>query len=154
MTADFFETLGAKPMKFTLNQVYEVLKNRTVEGMTDPLGLILLLKLYEVQSYLNLTNHWWSGFTLVANAAAWNALPPDLQAIVEKHAETAALAQRQDIDKLNAGALGTLQTKGMIVSETDTSGFKKPLVSFYARWKENYGAKAWGLLEARVGKLL
>jgi tripartite ATP-independent transporter DctP family solute receptor len=153
MTVDFFETLGAKPVKFTLNQVYEVLRNRTVEGMTDPLGLILLLKLYEVQTYINLTDHWWSGFTLVANAEAWKALPPDLQAIVEKHAEKAALAQRQDIDKLNGGALEALRAKGMIVSQTDTSGFRKPLGAFYARWKENYGAKAWNLLEARVGKL-
>jgi tripartite ATP-independent transporter DctP family solute receptor len=154
MTVDFFETLGAKPVKFTLNQVYEVLRNRTVEGMTDPLGLILLLKLYEVQTYLNLTDHWWSGFTLVANAEAWKALPPDLQAIVEKHAEKAALAQRNDLAELNASALGVLKAKGMIVNQTDVSGFKKPLGAFYARWKENYGAKAWSLLEARVGKLV
>ena len=153
MTVDFFETLGANPMKFTLNQLYEVLQNHTVDGQTDPLGLVVLMKLYEVQTYLSLTNHWWSGFTLVANAAAWKALPPDLQAIVEKHAETAALAQRQDIDKPNAGALETLRAKGMSVNETDTSGFKRPLATFYARWKESYGAKAWSLLEARVGKL-
>ena len=154
MTVDFFETLGAKPMKFTLNKLYEVLQNHTVDGQTDPLGLVVLMKLYEVQTYLSLTNHWWSGFTLVANAATWKALAPDLQAIVEKRAETAALAQRQDINKLNAGALETLRAKGMIVNETDTAGFKKPLAAFYARWKENYGAKAWRLLEASVGKLV
>ncbi|MFI5022411.1 MAG: TRAP transporter substrate-binding protein [Alphaproteobacteria bacterium] len=154
MTVDFFETLGAKPMKFTLSQLYEVLQNHTVDSQTDPLGLILLMKLYEVQSYLSLTSHWWSGFTLVANGAAWQALPPELQAVVGRHAETAALAQRQDMDKLNATALATLKAKGMIVNETDTSGFKKPLAAFYARWKANYGTKAWGLLEARVGKLV
>ena len=153
MTVDFFATLGAKPMKFTLSELYEVLQNHTVDGQTDPLGLVVLLKLYEVQTYLSLTNHWWSGFTLVANAKAWKALPPGLQAVIEKHAETAALAQRHDIDKLNAGALGTLRAKGMIVNEADTSGFKRPLAGFYARWKENYGAKAWRLLEARVGTL-
>ena len=64
------------------------------------------------------------------------------------------MAQRQDLDKLNAAALGTLKDKGMIVNQADTSGFKKPLGAFYARWKENYGAKAWSLLEARVGKLV
>jgi tripartite ATP-independent transporter DctP family solute receptor len=154
MTVDFFETLGAKPMKFTLSELYEVCKNRTVDGQTDPLGLILLMKLYEVQTYLSLTNHWWSGFTLVANAAAWKALPADIQAIVEKHAEAAALAQRKDIDKLNAEALGALQAKGMVVNETDVSGFKKPLATFYARWKQAYGTRAWDLLEARVGKLV
>jgi TRAP-type transport system periplasmic protein len=154
MTVDFFETLGAKPMKFTLNQLYEVLQKQTVDGQTDPLGLVLLMKLYEVQTYLSLTSHWWSGFTLVANATAWNALPPDLQAIVERHAEIAALAQRQDLEKLNAEALGALQAKGMVVNECDTSGSKKPLAAFYARWRETYGATAWGLLEDRVGKLV
>ena len=154
MTVDFFESLGAKPMTFTLSQLYQVCKDRTVDGQTDPLGLILLMKLYEVQTYLSLTNHWWSGFTLVANAQAWKALPPDLQAIIDRHAEVAALAQRQDIARLNAGALDALRSRGMIVNEADTSGFRKPLGAFYARWKNVYGAKAWTLLEARVGKLV
>ena len=122
-------------MKLTLNQLYAALHDRVADGQTDPLGLIWLLKLYEVQTYLSLSNHWWSGFTLVANAAAWQALPADLRAVVEKHAEHAALAQR------------------MIVNKTDTSGFKKPLGAFYARWKQVYGAKAWALLEARTGRL-
>ena len=154
MTADFFETLGAKSIKCPLNQLYQVLQNHTADGQTDPLGLIVLMKLYEVQSYLSLTGHWWSGFTLVANRAAWEALPPDLRAIIGKHAEDAALAQRQDIDGLNADALETLRAKGMILNEADTSGFRKPLAAFYARWRNVYGAKAWGLLEARVGKLV
>ena len=154
MTVDFFETLGAKPMTFTLSELYRVCKDRTVDGQTDPLGLILLLKLFEVQTYLSLTNHWWSGFTLTANAQAWNALPTDVQAIVNKHADAAALAQRGDIEKLNGDALGVLRSKGMIVNEADTSGFRKPLGAFYARWKEIYGPKAWALLEARTGKLI
>ena len=145
MTVDFFESLGAKPMTFTLSQLYQVCKDRTVDGQTDPLGLVLLMKLYEVQTYLSLTNHWWSGFTLTANAQAWNALPPDIQAVVQKHAEAAALAQRNDIERLNAGALDALRAKRMIVNEADTSGFRKPLGAFYARWKEIYGSKAWAL---------
>ena len=154
MTVDFFETLGAKPMTFTLNRLYEVLKDKTCDGQTDPLSLIVLMKLYEVQTYLSLTNHWWSGFTLTASAERWRALPSDLQQVVEKHAKAAALAQRQDIAKIDAGAVEVLRGKGMIVNECDTSGFKKPLATFYSRWKEIYGAKAWGLLEASVGKLV
>jgi tripartite ATP-independent transporter DctP family solute receptor len=154
MTVDFFESLGAKPMTFTLNRLYEVLKYHTVDAQTDPLGLIVVMKLYEVQTYLSLTNHWWSGFTVVANAQAWKALPPDLQAIVNRHVDAAALAQRQDIERLNAGAIELLRSKGMIVNETDTSGFRRQLGAFYARWRSIYGDKAWALLEARVGKLV
>lgn len=154
MTVDFFETLGAKPKTFPLSQLYEVLRNKTCDGQTDPLGLILLMKLYEVQTYLSLTNHWWSGFTLTANAESWKALPTNLRQAVEKHAKVAALTQRKDIATLNANAIGLLRSKGMVVNECDTSGFKKPLAEFYARWKSVYGAQAWRLLEARVGKLV
>jgi tripartite ATP-independent transporter DctP family solute receptor len=154
MTVEFFEALGAKPMTFTLNRLYEVCRDRIVDGQTDPLAIVVLLKLYEVQTYLSLTNHWWSGFTLVANEQAWNALPADIRAIVDRHAQAAALAQRGDIERLNGGAIEVLRARGMVVNEADTSGFRKPLRAFYGRWKAIYGDKAWALLEARVGKLV
>jgi tripartite ATP-independent transporter DctP family solute receptor len=153
MTVEFFETLGARPMTFTLNKLYEVCRDKVVDGQTDPLAIVVLLKLYEVQTYLSLTNHWWSGFTLVANQGAWDALPADVRAIVDRHAETAAREQRKDIRKIDAGAVELLKAKGMVVNEADTSGFRKPLAEFYARWKGIYGERAWALLEARVGKL-
>jgi TRAP-type C4-dicarboxylate transport system substrate-binding protein len=58
---------------------------------------------------------------------------------------SAELAQRKDIDKLNADALDVLRSKGMIVNEADTSGFRRPLAAFYERWKEIYGAKGLGV---------
>jgi TRAP-type transport system periplasmic protein len=154
MTVEFFEALGAKPMTFTLNRLYEVCKDRTVDGQTDPLAIVVLLKLYEVQTYLSLTNHWWSGFTLVANQKAWDKLPREIRAVIDDNARIAALAQREDIDRINTGAVEVLRGKGMIVNTADTSGFRKPLGTFYARWKEIYGERAWALLEARVGKLV
>jgi len=154
MTVDFFESLGAQPKTFTLNQLYKVLKEQVVDGQTDPYQIIVLLKLYEVPTYLNVTNHWWSGFTLNANLDKWNALPADIRAVITKHADAAALAQREDVAKLDASALELLRGKGMVVTETDTSGFRRQLGAFYARWKAVYGDKAWALLEERVGKLV
>ncbi|HXJ09953.1 MAG TPA: TRAP transporter substrate-binding protein, partial [Burkholderiales bacterium] len=104
--------------------------------------------------YLNVTNHWWSGFTLNANLAKWNALPNDIRAVITRHADAAALAQRRDVAKIDAGALEVLRANGMKVVETDTSGFRRQLGAFYARWKAVYGDKAWALLEARVGRLV
>lgn len=154
MTVDFFESLGAQPKTFTLNQLYKVLKEQAVDGQTDPYQIIVLLKLYEVQTYLSITNHWWSGFTLNANLGKWYGLPGNLRRVINKHAEAAALAQREDVAKIDSGALEVLRGKGMIVNETDTSGFRRQLGAFYARWKAVYGEKAWALLEARVGKLV
>ena len=154
MTVDFFESLGAQPKTFTLNQLYQVLKERTVDGQTDPYQIIVLLKLYEVQTYLSITNHWWSGFTLNANLEKWYGLPGNLRRVITRHANAAALAQREDVAKIDAGALEVLKAKGMIVNQTDTSGFRRELGPFYARWKGVYGDKAWALLEQRVGRLV
>jgi TRAP-type C4-dicarboxylate transport system substrate-binding protein len=112
------------------------------------------MKLYEVQTYLSMTNHWWSGFTFTASTKAWDTLPKDMKDVVEKHAKTMALAQRKDVDELTKKAVDILKSKGMIVNECDTSGFKKPLAGFYARWKAVYGDKAWTILEKHVGKLV
>jgi len=154
MTVDFFESIGAKPMTFTLNQLYKVLKEQVVDGQTDPYQIIVLLKLYEVQTYLSITHHWWSGFTLNANLEKWKALSAEIQAVIARHADAAALAQRADVAKIDAGALEVLRAKGMIVNQTDTSGFRRQLGAFYERWRKVYGARAWALLEARVGKLI
>jgi len=154
MTVDFFQSIGAEPKTFTLNQLYKVLKEQLVDGQTDPYQIIVLLRLYEVQTYLNITNHWWSGFTLNANLEKWYGLPGNIRRVITRHADAAALAQREDVAKIDAGALEALKGKGMIVTQTDTSGFRRQLGAFYARWKGVYGDKAWALLEQRVGKLV
>ena len=68
---DFFATFGAEAGYVPFSQMYDALKERRFDGQSDPLGVVLSLKLYEVQNYLSLTCHWWSGFTLLANADAW-----------------------------------------------------------------------------------
>src|SRR6202040_1593 len=94
---DFFAAFGAEAGYVPFNQMYDALKERSFDGQSDPLGVVLSLRLYEAQSYLSLTAHWWSGFTLLANAAAWQALPQEIQQAVERNAEKFALLQRDDI---------------------------------------------------------
>ncbi|MBV8335352.1 MAG: TRAP transporter substrate-binding protein DctP, partial [Alphaproteobacteria bacterium] len=104
IAADFFGTLGAEAGMVPFSGMYEALKARSFDGQSDPLGVVLSLKLYEVQTHLSLTSHWWSGFTLLANAAAWSALPRAIQQVIERNAAKFALLQREDIEKVNATA--------------------------------------------------
>ena len=96
IAADFFRTLGAEAGMVPFSGMYDALKAKTFDGQSDPLGVVLSLRLYEVQRYLSLTAHWWTGFTLLANADAWQALPADIRAVVERHADSvrAAAARR------------------------------------------------------------
>jgi len=144
---DFFEAFGAEAGYVPFSQMYEALKARDFHGQSDPLGVVLSLRLYEVQSYLSLSAHWWSGFTLLANAAAWCALPRVLQDAVERNVEKYALLQRADIEQVNAAGADELARLGMQVNTADTASFLAGLTPFYARWRERAGPTTWRLLE-------
>lgn len=150
---DFFATFGAEAGYVPFNRMYDALKQRNFDGQSDPLGVVLSLKLYEVQTYLSLTRHWWSGFTLLANAGAWAALPAEIQQIVERNAEKFALLQRQDTEAINAAGAEELTRCGIIVNSADTDGFRAALGPFYARWREKAGPEAWRLLETYAGEI-
>jgi tripartite ATP-independent transporter DctP family solute receptor len=150
---DFFEAFGAEAGYVPFSQMYEALKARNFDGQSDPLGVVLSLRLYEVQRYLSLTAHWWSGFTLLANDAAWRGLPRNIQEVVERNAEKYALLQREDIEQVNAAGAEELARRGIQVNTADTESFKAKLGGFYARWREKAGPATWRLLESYAGEI-
>src|ERR1700686_1467065 len=76
-----FKAFGASPARINFSEVYSALQTKVVEGQENPLSLIQIAKLYEVQKYCSLTGHMWDGFWMLANKGAWEALPKDLQEI-------------------------------------------------------------------------
>jgi tripartite ATP-independent transporter DctP family solute receptor len=153
IAADFFKTLGGEAGMVPFSGMYDALRARTFDGQSDPLGVVLSLRLYEVQTYLSLTGHWWSGFTLLANNAAWSALPIAIQEIVERNAEKFALLQRDDIERVNAAGAEELARLGMVVNTADTDSFRARLGDFYQRWRAKAGARNWSLLESYAGEI-
>jgi TRAP-type transport system periplasmic protein len=153
IAADFFRSLGADAGMVPFSGMYEALKARQFDGQSDPLGVVLSLQLYEVQTYLSLTSHWWSGFTLLANATAWGALPRGVQEVVERNAERFALLQREDVERINASGAEELARRGMEVNTADTASFRARLGDFYASWRQKAGPEMWRLLESYAGEI-
>src|SRR5438876_1589195 len=148
LAADFFRTLGAEPGMVPFSGMYAALKAKTFDGQSDPLGVVQSLRLDEVQTYLSLTGHWWSGFTLLAHGAAWQALPRDIQAVVETNAERFAKLQRQDVEAINTAGEAELARRGMVVNRTDTESIRARLGDFYARWRACFDPAVWALTGA------
>ena len=150
-----FKALGASPTSININEVYSALQTKIVEGQENPLSLINLFKFYEVQKYVSFTNHMWDGFWTLANAKAWADLPKELQEIVARNINGAALKEREDVRQLNDSLQGDLTQKGMVFNKTDAEKFRAALrtAGFYAEWKDKYGAEAWAALEKQVGSL-
>lgn len=149
-----FKALGASPTSININEVYSALQTRIVEGQENPLALIDLFRLYEVQKYVSYTNHMWDGFFTLVNARAWTALPKDMQEVIARNVNGAALKEREDIGRRNDSIEAELTRKGMVFNRTDTEKFRAVMrnAGFYAEWKRKYGP-AWAVLEKEVGGL-
>src|SRR5207302_5224581 len=131
--------------------MYQALKAKTFDGQSDPLGVVQSLRLYEVQTYLSLTAHWWTGFTLLANAAAWQVLPAEIRAVVERNADRFALLQRADIERVNAAGAEALAQAGMVVNQADTASIRARLGDFCDRWRTRFDPASWAMLEDAAG---
>jgi tripartite ATP-independent transporter DctP family solute receptor len=155
MWTSLFNALGASPVSINFSETYAALQTRVAEGQENPLAIIETAKLYEVQKHLTMTNHMWDGFWFLANADAWNKLPPDLQAIVTRRVNEAGMNERADVAKLNDELAKTLAAKGMSIATPDVEPFRAQLKSagFYAEWKKKFGDQPWALLEKYAGQL-
>ncbi len=150
-----FKALRASPTSINFSEVYSALQTKVVEGQENPLAIIQIAKLYEVQKYCSMTGHMWDGQWVLANGKSWGRLPADLQAIVTKNVTAAVVNQREDMVKLNETVETDLKAKGMILNYPDKSLFRNALskAGFYQEWKGKFGPEAWAKLEKYSGTL-
>ncbi len=153
ISLDLFKELGASPTPINFSELYTALQTHVVDGQENPPANIMTGRFYEVQKYLSMTGHQWSGYWLLMNSDAWKSLPADIQTIVTKNAGIAAQKQRTAVIAANIALVATLKGKGMAVNEADRTGMRAQLGGFYKRWKGEFGDTLWSLLESATGKL-
>ena len=155
LSISMFKALDAAPASLQFSEVYTALQTKVVDAQENPLPIIQVAKLYEVQKSCAVSNHIWDGFWFIANGRAWRGLPADVQKIVAGAINDAGVAQRGDIKKLNETVQADLQSKGLAFNKTDPDSFRAKLreAGFYKEWQERFGKEAWSLLEDAVGKL-
>jgi tripartite ATP-independent transporter DctP family solute receptor len=148
-----FRALGASPTAIPFPELYMALQSRVVDAQTNPLQLLELAKLYEVQSHCSLTAHTWEGYYCCANARTWSGLNAATQEVIAKHINAMAPMAREDLRKFNEVVENNLKAKGMQFNTPDREPFREVLqkAGFYKEWKERFGAEAWGVLEKQTG---
>jgi len=152
---DTFQSLGASPTPIALSELYTSLQTHVVDAQENPLILINQQKFFEVQKYVSLSEHIWSGYWSLVNQDVWNKMGPGIQAIVSKEFGTATLAARNDMTNLNSAVQDQLTRLGMKFNPVDKPSFKQKLTDakYYDRWKTEFGAPAWTALEKYANKL-
>jgi tripartite ATP-independent transporter DctP family solute receptor len=90
-----WETLGAKPTPMAFSEVFTSLQQNVIDGQENPLDLIRSGSLYEVQKYVNLTEHVYGWIYLVIGEEFFQKLPADLQKAVVEAGKTAEIFERE-----------------------------------------------------------
>ena len=150
-----FKALGAAPTGINFAEVYSALQTKIVDGQENPPAIIWAAKLFEVQKFCSLTNHMWDGWWFLANRRAWERVPKDIQDIVAKNLNAAALAERAEVAKQNDNLKRDLAAKGLVFNDVNPEPFREALrkAGFYVEWKQKFGDEAWAMLEQATGKL-
>ncbi|MDR2494804.1 MAG: TRAP transporter substrate-binding protein [Spirochaetaceae bacterium] len=124
ITVAAMEALGAKPTPMAFAEVFTSLQQKTIDGQENPLAMIKTGNFYEVQQYLNKTEHLRSWVYIVLNETKFQSLPKDLQDIVvdagkkmQAHEHELFLKDETELEQF-------LAQNGMtIVSDVDQAAF-------------------------------
>lgn len=121
----FWEALGAKPTPMAFSEVFTSLQQGTIEGQENPLALIKSASFYEVQDYVNQTEHVTGWIYVIMSERKFQKLPKEYQdaiieagKIVSEHAIENLVAEEAEYKKF-------LEDKGMKFVTVDKSGFQK-----------------------------
>lgn len=121
----FWRSVGAQPTPMAFGEVFTALQTGVVEAQENPLALVKSARFFEVQKYVNRTEHVRSWIYLAMGEKSFNQLTADQKKAVQEAAQRAQAYERPlmlaDEQKLEA----ELKAKGMVFVETDPSGFAK-----------------------------
>jgi tripartite ATP-independent transporter DctP family solute receptor len=111
-----FKALGANPVPMTFGEVYGALESRAIDGQDNPVAVIESAKFAEVQKYLSLTRHLYTGMPLLMSKKTWDALSPEERGLIQSAADEAKVEERKAIQTQEAEAINRLR-KAMQVNE-------------------------------------
>ena len=131
--------LGANPQPLSFSELYPALRQGTYDAQENPVPVIYNNNLYEVQDYLSVTNHIYSGMCFTISESMWKKLTPNQQEIVRAAALSSAKADRQSNREQTESLLDELRKEGMQINEPDLEPFAAATESVLAQNASIYG---------------
>ncbi len=90
-----WEALGAKPTPMAFSEVFTSLQQGIIDGQENPYDLIKSASFFEVQKFVNMTEHVRGWIYLVIGEDRFQSMPKDIQAAVLEAGKEAQAYERQ-----------------------------------------------------------
>lgn len=113
---DLFNTLGANPVPMTFGEVYGALESKAIDGQDNPVGVIESAKFAEVQKFLSLTRHVYTGMPVLMSKKTWDGMSEVERKIITDSANEAKLEERRIAQAKELESINNLR-KTMQVNE-------------------------------------
>jgi tripartite ATP-independent transporter DctP family solute receptor len=134
-----FRAFGASPTPMAWSEVYTALQQKTIDAQENPIAIIYFQKIYEVQKYLALTDHFYSPTPLLMSLKAFNNLPKNIQKIMLDTAMECATFERNLLRDNEAKQLAEIKAKGMQVILPNKKPFQDAVVPVYKEFESQFG---------------
>ena len=152
--ADTLNALGANAVPLPFPDLYHALEKKFVDGATDPLVTISVLKFDEVQPYLTLTRHVYNPQIYLVSKVTFDKLAPADRIALTEAANEARDYERKISRERNAQALEKLKTTMRVteLSSSEDAKMRQAVKSVIDKYTKIVGEGMVADVTAEVGK--
>lgn len=150
-----WKMLGANPTPMAFGEVFTALQQKTIDGQENPIEVIYTTKLFDVQSYLSMTQHIYSPLVILINKDFYAELPQEYKAIIADAEKEARAYQRKLSEENEVKYIEAMKSDIQIVELTpeQLKSFSDKLVSLYDMVKEKAGEEVVNKILEASGKI-
>ncbi len=130
---------GGNATSMPIGEVYTNLQTKNIDGQENPLSIILSQKLYEVQKYISISEHFYTGTPLLVAKSKWDTFSPELQAILTEAAYAGRDVCRQTNVAAEESAIDVFKDAGCEINDADKDSFKATTADIYAMFADVIG---------------
>ena len=148
-----FRAFGATPVAIDFKELYSALQQKVVDGQENPIATIALMRFFEVQKYLTLSDHGFIAYVFMFNKPFLDKQPADVRRILVDAAKEASRFQRDIIVKSEAEHLETFKKAGVEISRltpAQRAQFEAASKPVYDWFTGKYGADTLNLVRKEI----
>ena len=139
-----YRAWGTDPVPMAMDETFNALQQKVVDGQDNPLVSIATNRFYEVQKYLIETHHIYDPVPLVASKSWWDALDDEDRAIFTECIQEALVYERGLVDEIDGGIKQRfIDEKLMTVIELtdeERAAFREAVQPVYDKYADKIGA--------------
>lgn len=134
-----FQRLGASPVPMVWGEVYTSLRQGVIDAQENPITIIYVNNLWEVQDYVQLTGHVYGPHLVLLSKQSIERLPEDLQKLLIDTAKEVSTYQRMMSQRLEEEQKAELIKEGMEILEVNIAPFQELVKPVFDDYRDVFG---------------